>query len=326
MIEVSNVAKSYIIKRNKESGITLFKRKEKVVALDSVSFTLENGKTTCVLGANGAGKSTLIKIMTGLLTPDTGTVSINGKNPFENRTSFLKELGIVFGQRSQLWWELPVIDSFTIIKKMYDVEDTRFEKNLAILDQYFQITTFLHRTVRSLSLGQRMLCDLASVFIHNPSVIFLDEPTIGLDVSIKNKMYEFIRYLNTKTNTSIVLTTHDMSDIRALSDRVIIIDKGNILFDGEIEQISTVFKHIKLVNVTLLDDSLDELNTILQRFKLISHQNKTGVIMMEVNTERCNLNLLLSELHGISNLVEANIELPDIEFILAKVYSGDLDD
>lgn len=325
MIEVSNIAKSYRIKRNTKNKMLIFKKKEIVPALSGVSFTLEAGKTTCVLGGNGAGKSTLIKIMTGILTPDSGTVSINGMNPFENRTRFLKELGIVFGQRSQLWWELPVIDSFTIIKKMYDVDDIKFEQNLAILEEYFQITKLLHRTVRSLSLGQRMLCDLASVFIHNPSVIFLDEPTIGLDVSVKNKMYEFIRYLNTETNTSVVLTTHDMSDIRALSDRVIIIDNGNILFDGKVAQISTVFKHIRLINVTFLDDSLEELENILQHFNLTAQKNKSGMIILEVNTKNCDLNRFLSELYGINNLAEVKVELPDIEFVLNKVYSGDLD-
>lgn len=326
MIEVKNVAKSYTIKRKKEGRKTLFKNKESIQALKNISFTLEAGETTCILGSNGAGKSTLIKVMTGILNPDSGSVVINGQDPFENRTKFLKELGIVFGQRTQLWWELPVIDSFNIIKKMYDIDEDIFKQNLEVLDQYFQINKFLHRTVRSLSLGQRMLCDLASVFIHDPSVIFLDEPTIGLDVSVKNKMYEFIRYLNSSTNTSIVLTTHDMSDIRALSDRVIIIDKGSILFDGEVEQVSNIFKQISMVTVELLNKDVDKLNILIDNYQLVTHKNKSGIITIEVNTNNHDLNSLVSELYYIDNIADVKIELPDIEYVLNKIYSGDLDE
>ena len=327
MIEVKDITKCYIVKKKKEGKFSLFKKKEEIEALKQINFTLKGGETTCILGANGAGKSTLIKIMTGILTPDSGNILINGQSPFENRTQFLKNLGIVFGQRTQLWWELPVIDSFNIIKKMYDVDDKTFERNLDILDQYFQIKRFLHRTVRSLSLGQRMLCDLASTFLHDPSVIFLDEPTIGLDVSIKNKMYEFIRYLNASTETSIILTTHDMSDIRALSDRVIIIDKGSILFDGKVEQVSNIFKEIRMVTVELLDEDTEQLNTLIESHQFGTHISKSGVITIEVNTSSHDLNGLLSELHSIMpNLSDVKIELPDIEYVLTEVYGGGLNE
>lgn len=325
MIEVKDISKYYIVKKKNAGKFSFFKEKEEIKALNKINFMLKGGQTTCILGANGAGKSTLIKIMTGILRPDSGTILINGKTPFENRTQFLKQLGIVFGQRTQLWWELPVIDSFNIIKKMYDVDDQVFEKNIDILDHYFQIKKLLHRTVRSLSLGQRMLCDLASVFLHDPSVIFLDEPTVGLDISIKNKMYAFIRYLNDSTDTSIILTTHDMSDIRALSDRVIIIDRGSILFDGKVEQISSVFKDIRMIIVELLDENTDQLTTLLENYQLTTHLSKSGIMTIEVNTNNHNLNHLISELHNtLPNINDVKIELPDIEYVLNKVYSGGL--
>ena len=203
-------------------------------ALKDVSFTIGDGEMVGYIGPNGAGKSTTIKIMCGVLTPDDGVCVVNGRIPYRERVRHVREIGVVFGQRSQLWWDVPVIDSFDLIRDIYRVEETRYRKNVAELTELLDLGEILKTPVRTLSLGQRMRCEIAASLLHDPDVLFLDEPTIGLDALSKFAVRSFIRRLNTERGTTVVLTTHDMQDIEALTERVLLIGRGQILLDGRL--------------------------------------------------------------------------------------------
>ena len=210
---------------------------EKIIkrAVDDVSFSIQEGEIVGYIGSNGAGKSTTIKMLTGILVPTEGTCHVRGIEPYKNRMENAKNIGVVFGQRTQLWWDLPVIESFTVLKGIYQVSDHDYKQRMEFVNDILGIKDFENKTVRTLSLGQRMRADVASALIHNPKVLYLDEPTIGLDVVVKDKMREAIRELNRNFNTTIILTTHDMIDIEELCNHIIIIDDGKIIFDDMLQ-------------------------------------------------------------------------------------------
>jgi ABC-2 type transport system ATP-binding protein len=209
--------------------------------VDGISFEIQAGEIVGYIGPNGAGKSTTIKMMTGILQPSGGTITVNGHPPYANRIRQAQVMGVVFGQRTQLWWDLPVIESFRILREIYRVDTATFDEHMRMFDELVGLDTLYPRQVRTLSLGQRMLCDIAAAFLHNPQVVFLDEPTIGLDISIKARIRELIRQLNRTRNTTIILTTHDLGDVEALCQRIIIIDKGRTLYDGDIKKVNALF-------------------------------------------------------------------------------------
>ena len=239
MIEFTNISKTYrVAKRQagmKNAVKSFFSREyNDIHALKDVSFTIGDGEMVGYIGPNGAGKSTTIKIMCGVLTPDDGVCVVNGRIPYRERVRHVREIGVVFGQRSQLWWDVPVIDSFDLIRDIYRVEETRYRKNVAELTELLDLGEILKTPVRTLSLGQRMRCEIAASLLHDPDVLFLDEPTIGLDALSKFAVRSFIRRLNTERGTTVVLTTHDMQDIEALTERVLLIGRGQILLDGRL--------------------------------------------------------------------------------------------
>ncbi len=239
MIEFTNISKTYrVAKRQagmKNAVKSFFSREyNDIHALKDVSFTIGDGEMVGYIGPNGAGKSTTIKIMCGVLTPDDGVCVVNGRIPYRERVRHVREIGVVFGQRSQLWWDVPVIDSFDLIRDIYRVEETRYRKNMAELTELLDLGEILKTPVRTLSLGQRMRCEIAASLLHDPDVLFLDEPTIGLDALSKFAVRSFIRRLNTERGTTVVLTTHDMQDIEALTERVLLIGRGQILLDGRL--------------------------------------------------------------------------------------------
>lgn len=239
MIEFTNISKTYrVAKRQagmKNAVKSFFSREyNDIHALKDVSFTIGDGEMVGYIGPNGAGKSTTIKIMCGVLTPDDGVCVVNGRIPYRARVRHVREIGVVFGQRSQLWWDVPVIDSFDLIRDIYRVEETRYRKNVAELTELLDLGEILKTPVRTLSLGQRMRCEIAASLLHDPDVLFLDEPTIGLDALSKFAVRSFIRRLNTERGTTVVLTTHDMQDIEALTERVLLIGRGQILLDGRL--------------------------------------------------------------------------------------------
>jgi len=241
LIEVRNLTKEFRSFRRREGVVgalqNLFVREYVTVhAVDRVSFTIEPGEMVGYIGANGAGKSTTIKVLTGILVPTSGKVSANGYVPWRDRRRYTKHIGVVFGQRTQLWWDIAVIESFKLLKEIYQVPEADYRRRLDLFGDILNLKEYLHTPVRKLSLGERMRCDLAASLLHNPPLLFLDEPTIGLDVVAKDRIREFLKEVNRTERTTVLLTTHDLSDIEELSRRILIIDKGKILFDGDLAQ------------------------------------------------------------------------------------------
>lgn len=243
MIEVSHLCKTFRVAK-RDAGFSkavkaLFRREyTEIHALDDVSFSIKEGEMVGYIGPNGAGKSSTIKILSGILTPDSGDCVINGRVPWQERAQHVKDIGVVFGQRSQLWWDVPVIDSFELLKDIYTVPEETYRKNLSELTELLSLSELLRTPTRQLSLGQRMRCEIAASLLHSPKILFLDEPTIGLDAVSKLAVREFIKELNREHKTTVILTTHDMQDIEALASRVILIGKGKILLDGTLADIT----------------------------------------------------------------------------------------
>ncbi|MCL2628569.1 MAG: ATP-binding cassette domain-containing protein [Oscillospiraceae bacterium] len=246
MITLQNISKSFRVAK-RQTGLgnaarALFSREyKKVQALDNVSFTINEGEMVGYIGPNGAGKSTTIKVMCGILTPDSGECKINGRTPWKERKSHVRDIGVVFGQRSQLWWDVPVIDSFELIRDIYKVNSNEYQKTLDTLTELLDLGEIIKTPTRSLSLGQRMRCEIVASLLHNPKILFLDEPTIGLDAVSKIAVRQFIKNLNAEMKTTVILTTHDMQDIEALTERILLIGKGRILLDGSLTELQKRF-------------------------------------------------------------------------------------
>lgn len=242
MITMENVCKSYKVAK-RDAGFRaackalVHREYEAVHALNNVSFTVRDGEMVGYIGPNGAGKSSTIKILSGILTPDSGTCVVDGRVPWKNRTEHVRQIGVVFGQRSQLWWDIPVIDSFELIKEIYSISTPQYNNKLEELTQLLQLQEILKTPTRQLSLGQRMRCEVAASLLHEPRLLFLDEPTIGLDAVSKLAVRDFIKKLNEEHKTTVILTTHDMQDIEAIANRVILIGRGQILLDGTLDEL-----------------------------------------------------------------------------------------
>jgi ABC-2 type transport system ATP-binding protein len=246
VIEVSGISKSFKVAR-RASGVghslkALFRREyDEVAALNDITFSIAPGEIVGYIGPNGAGKSTTIKVMSGILVPDRGSCKIMGYTPWLDRVKYVKNIGVVFGQRSQLWWDVPVIDSFELLKDIYDVPTQEYKRNLDLLVETLDLAGTIRTPVRQLSLGQRMRCEIAASLLHSPSILFLDEPTIGLDAVSKLAVRQFITTINREKGVTVILTTHDMNDIEALAQRLILIGKGSLLYDGSIETLRERF-------------------------------------------------------------------------------------
>lgn len=242
MITMQNVCKTYKVSKRDAGFSSAFKalfhkEYELIHALDGVSFTISDGEMVGYIGPNGAGKSSTIKILSGILTPEEGTCLINGLTPWKNRIEHVKNIGVVFGQRTQLWWDVPVMDSFELLKEIYRISEQTYRRNLEQLSEMLGLSELLRTPTRQLSLGQRMRCEIAASLLHDPKILFLDEPTIGLDAVSKLAVRDFVKRLNKEHKTTVILTTHDMQDIEALASRVILIGKGKILLDGTLDDI-----------------------------------------------------------------------------------------
>lgn len=265
IIEIQGVKKYYkIAKREKGTFMALanlFNRKyETKKAVDDISFSIKPGEIVGFIGPNGAGKSTTVKMLSGILYPDAGTIKINGFIPYKQRKQYVKNIGVVFGQKSQLNWDLPLIESFELMKYIYRIPQKQYEENLDLFIHLLDMEDFINQPVRQLSLGQRMRGDIVASLLHSPQIVFLDEPTIGLDVVAKERIREFVRYMNQIRHTTIIFTTHDMQDIEKVCDRLIMIDKGKKVYDGSIQEIKNKYANFKSIEL-LLEDGRKELKT-----------------------------------------------------------------
>jgi ABC-2 type transport system ATP-binding protein len=309
----------------------LFSRNYRTVkAVDGVSLSIQRGEIVGFLGPNGAGKSTTIKMMTGVLEPTSGTLMIDGKNPSRQRRSYVRHIGVVFGQRTQLWWELPVIESFRLMKEIFRIPEAEFEANLARFDTLVNLSSLYSQQVRNLSLGQRMLCDIAASFLHNPPIIFLDEPTIGLDVAVKAQIRTLIRTLNREKGTTILLTTHDIGDVEALCQRIILIDHGKTIYDGAIEHFNKMFGSWRTVKLLAKEGEKDAVDAALAK----AADRFTGV-KTEVSTEEGWSALAVDQdqtpaadvlAWALSSLPVRDVKIEEIrtESVIAQVYAGAL--
>ena len=246
MIQIKHITKEFKV-LNRREGLKgslkdLFSRDYKIVrAVDDISMDIAPGEMVGYLGPNGAGKSTTLKMMTGVLEPTSGEILVNGQVPYRNRTRNAQEIGVVFGQRSQLWWALPLIESFKLLRDIYQIPQKQYDQMMGLYSDLVDLEPLLHKPVRQMSLGQRTLSDILAAFLHNPKVVFLDEPTIGLDVSMKNKIRGLIHALNQEKHTTVILTTPDMGDVDALCQRIVIIDHGKMLYDNDIAHLQKFF-------------------------------------------------------------------------------------
>lgn len=263
-IEVKNLTKTYKVKKrsnaDQAAGGFGIRKYSLMTAVNNISFTIPSGDIVGFIGANGAGKSTTIKMMTGILTPDHGTISIDGLNFKKNHKQIMLKIGVVFGQRSVLCWDIPVIESFKLFKDMYHIPEKAYRQNIVIFSDILNLSEFIDKPPRLLSLGQRMKADLAAALLHNPEILFLDEPTIGIDVLSKAKIRDFIRKINQERNTTIILTTHDLSDIEALCSKMIIIDKGTLLYHGTLQELKNSYRNsdqAELYQDTTVENNLE---------------------------------------------------------------------
>ncbi|MFF2448805.1 ATP-binding cassette domain-containing protein [Neobacillus sp. NPDC058068] len=320
MIYLEGISKSYkIAKRSsglREAAKALFYREHTIVnALKDISFSINQGEIVGYIGPNGAGKSTTIKIMSGILAPDTGKCTIMGYTPWKDRTEYVKNIGVVFGQRSQLWWDVPVIDSFELLKDIYKVPQQEYKPTIDLLIETLELQNIIHSPVRQLSLGQRMRCEIAASLIHNPKILFLDEPTIGLDAVSKIAVRQFIKTINQEKGVTVILTTHDMNDIEALADRVILIGKGSLLYDGNLEELRKQFGTTKIITADYAK------NTVPIQIPGTATLSWTPErIVLSIDTERVKTSEVITQLSNKVELLDVTIETQPIEDIIVQLY------
>ncbi len=322
IIEFSDICKQFKVPEKQKGKWSFlknfFNRKYKIIkALNNVSFDIEEGDIVGYIGPNGAGKSTTIKIMSGILTPTSGTCAINGYTPWKNRKEYVKNIGVVFGQRSQLWWDVPIIDSFELLKDIYKIPNQEYENTLTLLKEKLHIEDLLNRPLRQLSLGQKMKCELAGSLLHRPKILFLDEPTIGLDAITKLAFRDFIKYINKEWNTTIILTTHDMSDIEALTNKIILIGKGQILYNGSFETIKEKYSHQKIITVELAHE-YDEVS--LDGYEIISHE-KNYVTLKNLSDTTFHAKDFINDISKKYEIVDFSVDSLSVDEILARLYS-----
>lgn len=295
-------------------------------AVKDMSFTINEGEMVGYIGANGAGKSTTIKMISGILVPTSGKCEVNGIVPYENRKANSKQIGVVFGQRTQLWWDLPLTESYSILKEIYEVPDADYKRKLEFFKELLGIDEFISSPVRTLSLGQRMRADLAAALLHNPKVLYLDEPTIGLDIMVKSSILKGIRDINREFKTTVILTTHDLQDIEELCERIIIIDKGEKVYDGSIVDIKNIYGYMK--NISIDTASIDAIKNIdlNDRLGLSNDDLKVTIdgsmININYNKKIIQSGDILSTIIKMTPVLDINIRETDIEDIVKNIYTN----
>lgn len=342
IIQMTGVNKEFKVVKRREgvrgSIRDLFSREYHILhAVNDITLDIMPGEMVGYLGPNGAGKSTTIKMMTGILEPTSGEILVNGRVPYKNRTVNAQDIGVVFGQRSQLWWALPVIESFKILKEIYRIPDREYKENLEIYDALVGAGNLYHKAVREMSLGQRTLCDILAAFLHNPGVVFMDEPTIGLDVSMKSKIRQLVSSLNEKKGTTVILTTHDMGDVDALCKRIVIIDKGTMIYDNDIEHLQQYFGAYRTVKIQFGRKAEDFENEVLEKqakeveewlSEKFPRAKSTAVsvedkwIQILLNEEEVRMMKVVNCIQDNRRIVDMNLQEITTESVIRKIYEG----
>ncbi|HWU16598.1 MAG TPA: ATP-binding cassette domain-containing protein [Devosia sp.] len=286
-----------------------------VRAVAGISFSIDAGEAVGYLGPNGAGKSTMIKMMTGILVPSAGDISVLGRVPHQQRMVNAREIGVVFGQRSQLWWDLPVRDSFELNRRIYDIPDARYTENLAYLTDMLAMGAYIDRPVRQLSLGQRMRAEIAMALLHDPKILFLDEPTIGLDVVAKDAVRKFLSEVNRQRGTTIILTTHDLQDIEEICPRLIMVDDGKLLFDGELGRLRASLGSRRRLT---LEFGSDPGAIALTTARLVTDDGAAKHFLLD--SEETSILDVLTELGSGYDLKDVALHEPAIEEVIRTFY------
>lgn len=326
IIEVNNLVKKYRI-IEKEEGIKgyfkhLIKPQYKEFnAVNEINFNIEEGELVGYIGENGAGKSTTIKMLTGLLTPTSGNVVVNGIIPNKKRIENNKNIGAVFGQKTQLWWDLPVIESFRLIKKMYKIPENEYRNNLKKFAEILDLNDLLEKQVKNLSLGQKMRCEIAATFLHNPKIVYLDEPTIGLDVLVKEKIRKFIKEINKEKKTTVILTTHDLNDIEDVCDRIILLDKGQIIYDGTKQKFKDTYGKYVIAEL-IVNNKTKELSKDIDLENVEILEENERKLKMKFSHEEITIVKIMDEISKYCDIEDIHMKESELEDILKEIYKG----
>ena len=324
IIQVKDLYKEYRQRKGKE-GLTgavkdLFHREYRIVkAVDGISFSIEKGEIIGYIGPNGAGKSTTIKMLIGILVPTKGDIDVNGIEPYKHREVNAKRIGVVFGQRTQLWWDIPVSETLSLMRYIYDVPEKQYEDNLKVFSDILGLDKFYHTPVRQLSLGQRMRADMACALLHNPDILYLDEPTIGLDVVVKERIREFILEVNKKRNTTVILATHDMSDIERLSSRVMVINSGKLVYDGNLDTLKRQYGSEEMIVAELLNKIED--TSELTRLGVDEIKYQDNKITIKYDSLKINSSTVLRWLVDKAETKDISIKVTPIEDVIRRMYA-----
>lgn len=334
MIKVKNVSKTFVSAK-RYPGLRgavkgLFSNEKDIkTAVDDISFEINDGEMVGYIGENGAGKSTSIKMMTGILEPTSGTIEVDGIIPSNNRIENAKNIGVVFGQRTQLWWNLPLCESFSILKDIYKVEEHDYKRRMDFLNETLDLHKFSQNSVRNLSLGQRMRADLAASLIHNPRTLFLDEPTIGLDILVKDKIRAAIKQINQEQGTKVILTTHDLTDIEELCSRILLIDNGKKIYDGGLERLKTLYGRNRLLKIELPEVEPFKIIDFNSVFNIsnadLNYWFENSAIVFSVNKQMVNISKIIAYVMSITEVLDIEIEETDLSKIVKNIYErGDV--
>lgn len=321
MISVKNLNKSFKVYERKSGTFSavraLFKPEFRIVnALKDVSFEIPKGEIVGYIGPNGAGKSTTVKILSGILIPDSGEVNVGGLVPWEDRKKHVKRIGVVFGQRSQLWWDVPVSDSFKLLKEIYKIDEKEYTETYDMLSELLDIESFIKTPVRQLSLGQRMRCEIAASLLHNPEILFLDEPTIGLDAVSKLAVRKFIKKINKEKDITVILTTHDTGDIEALAERILLIGKGSILYDGNLAELKKKYAKERKIKISFLEECLDAPTII----GVTSYETDGAIADIRFDPGIISASKVINEISTRFPIRDMEIEPIEAEEMIAQLY------
>ncbi|MFT4892626.1 MAG: ABC-2 type transport system ATP-binding protein [Candidatus Nanohaloarchaea archaeon] len=326
LIKAENLDKKFKIYQRGD-GITgylksfISREYEEVHAVRDLNLEIEKGEMIGYIGANGAGKSTTVKMLTGILEPSSGLIEVDGRNPHKERKKNAMNIGVVFGQKTQLWWDLPVKESFKLLKEIYEVSDEDYEDRIDEFDEVLQLSDFWDQPVRKLSLGQKMRCELAAAFLHHPKIVYLDEPTIGLDVAVKERIRDFIRKMNEEKDITVMLTTHDIGDIEDLCNRIVVLDEGKKIYDGELDTLVNRFTSRRMILDVRNGEEFElEMEGVQEVEKQEAH------IEIVFDREKISASDLMREVLNRYEVLDFQIREPDIETVVKKIYNEGLEE